>query len=77
MVGEAPLDSVSPIALLANLVVVPWVSLLMTTGFLLCAVGLLLPQAVVPLAISFTLLSRGLSLVVTWFSGLPGASWSW
>lgn len=67
----------TPIALIANLIVVPWASLLIACGFLLCTVGMIHPTAAAPLAASFSWLAQGLSRVVQWAASLPGASWSW
>ena len=62
---------------LANLVVVPWASLLIVIGFLLCGAGLLAPWAAGPFAAAFSLTVRGLTAVVAWMAGCPKISWSW
>ncbi len=65
----------TPIALPANLIVVPWASLLIVTGFLLYGVGLIQPGWAGPFAASFQALARGLTGLVTWMAQLPGGSW--
>ena len=62
---------------LANGVVVPWASLLIVIGFLLCGAGLLAPWAAGPFAAAFSLTARGLTAVVAWMAGCPKISWSW
>lgn len=67
----------TPVALIANLVVIPWASVLIATGFVLYSIGLVHAAAAAPLAASFSWLAQGLSFIVRWIAGLPGASWSW
>ncbi|MDO8730563.1 MAG: ComEC/Rec2 family competence protein [Candidatus Omnitrophota bacterium] len=62
---------------LANLVVVPWASLLVAVGALVCGLGLLAPSAAGPFAAAFAVLARGLSVSVQWAAGLPGVFWTW
>ena len=66
----------SPLAPLTNLVVVPWASLLIAVGSLVCALGLLAPGAAGPFAAAFSVLTRGFSASVQWAAGLPGLFWS-
>ncbi len=68
---------ITPVALLANLVVVPLSSLLIVTGFLLYLTAWISPALTGPCAASFQALTLGLSAVVRWAAHLPGASWSW
>ena len=80
-VATAPLiawhfRSFSLITPFANLVVVPWSSLVITVGFAACGLGLLAPAwAAAPFAAAFTALAKGLTLAVAWAAGLPGACW--
>ncbi len=67
----------TPITLIANLLVVPWASLLITVGFLVYAVGWIGPFMATPFAASFGWLVYGLDHLVTWLADLPGASWKW
>lgn len=67
----------SPAAPLANLVVVPWASLLVAVGTLVCGLGLLAPWTAGPFAAAFGVLARGLSVSVQWAAGLPGVFWTW
>jgi len=69
--------ALSLITPLANLVVVPWASLLIAIGFLLCGAGLLAPWAAAPFAAAFALSMRGLTAAVAWAAGHPGIFWSW
>ena len=62
---------------LANLIVVPWASLLVAVGALVCVLGLLAPWAAGPFAAVFTVLARGLAASVQWTAGLPGVFWTW
>lgn len=68
---------VTPIALIANLIIIPWTSILVGTGALLYTLGLIHPMLALPCAASFQFLSNGLTRAVEWMAGLPGASWSW
>ena len=68
---------VTPIALVANLIVVPWASILIAAGFVLYLVSMVNGWAVIPIAASFSWLSAGLTHLVTWLANLPGASWKW
>ena len=65
----------SPMTPLANLVVVPWASLLIADGFLACGAGLLAPAAAPSFAAAFAWLSRGLLFCVGRAAGLPGVCW--
>ena len=67
----------SPAAPLANLIVVPWASLLVAVGALVFGLGLLAPWAAGPFAAAFAVLARGLSASVQWAAGLPGVFWTW
>ncbi len=69
--------TVTLIAPLANLVVVPWASLLIATGFLVYGVGFVSPVLAKPFAASFELLAWGLTRLVNWIADLPGAAWQW
>ena len=62
--------AVSLLAPLANLIVIPWSSLLIAVGLLLYGVGLFLPWAAAPFAASFSLLAHGLAGWVDWAAGL-------
>ena len=62
---------------LANLVVVPWASLLIALGFVLCLLGPILPAAAPPLAAAFRFLAGGLDRCVGWLAGVPGLFWDW
>ena len=67
----------TPIALIANLVVIPWSSLLIVVGFLVYAIGWINPFLVTPFAATFSWLVTGLNRLVTWLSGLPGMYSKW
>lgn len=67
----------SPVAPLANLIVVPWASLMVAVGALVCGLGLLAPWAAGPFSAVFAVLARGLVASVQWAAGLPGVFWSW
>jgi competence protein ComEC len=67
----------TPSALIANLVVIPWSSLLITVGFLVYAIGWLNPFMAMPFAATFSWLVYGLNHVVIWMANFPGASWKW
>ena len=67
----------SPAAPLTNLIVVPWASLLVAVGALVCGLGLLAPWAAGPFAAAFAVLARGLAASVQWAAGLPGVFWTW
>lgn len=69
--------SVTWVAPLANLLVVPWSSLLIASGFLLCLVGLFFPPAAHPFAASFGFLAEGLNRCVGWLAGFQGLFWDW
>jgi len=60
---------------LANLVVVPWASLLVAVGVPVCGFGLLAPWAAGPFAAAFAAGARGLAAAVQWAAGLPGVFW--
>ncbi len=62
---------------LANLIVVPWASLLVAIGALVCGLGLLAPWAAGPFSTAFAVLARGLSASVQWAAGLPGVFLTW
>ncbi len=66
-----------PIALLANLLVVPWSSAMIATGFLLYASAGVDGGLAAAVAASFSWLAWGLTRLVTWMAALPGASWRW
>ncbi len=68
---------VTPIALAANLLVVPWASLLIAAGFLFYAAAWWSPLWALAGASGFAALAQGLTWLVTWLAALPGASWSW
>jgi len=70
-------QAVTIVAPLANLVVVPWASLLIATGFLVYGAGFISPLLAKPFAASFELLALGLTRLVTWMADLPGAAWQW
>ena len=67
----------TPIALAANLVIVPWASGVIVMGFLVYAVGWISPLAAAPFAASFSWLVFGLNHGVTRLADLPGAYWNW
>lgn len=67
----------TPIALVANLIIVPWASGVIVMGFLVYAVGWISPLAAAPFAASFSWMVYGLDRLVTWLAVLPGASWNW
>ncbi len=62
---------------LANLVVVPWASLLIALGFVLCLLGPVLPSAAPPLAAAFRFLAAGLDRCVGGLAGAPWQFWEW
>ncbi|MBI3332534.1 MAG: ComEC family competence protein [Candidatus Omnitrophica bacterium] len=68
---------VTPIAVFANLIIVPWSSLLIAVGFLLYLVSLVNPWAALPIAASFGWMVNGLNRLVGLLAALPGASWGW
>ncbi|MBI3318457.1 MAG: ComEC/Rec2 family competence protein [Candidatus Omnitrophica bacterium] len=67
----------TPIALIANLVVIPWSSLLITVGFLIYATGWISSLMATPFAATFSWLVYGLNQLVIWLAALPAASWKW
>ena len=67
----------TPVALVANLLIIPWTSVLIGIGVLLYTMGLVNPGMAAPFAASFQFLSRGLTQVVEWMGGFPGTSWTW
>jgi len=67
----------TPIALIANLIVIPWSSLLIAVGFLVYAIGWTSPFMATPFAATFSWLVYGLNQLVVWLANLPGASWKW
>jgi len=73
--------SISLVAPLANLIVVPWSSLLMAVGLVVYAVsfpaGWIVPSAMGPMIASFTFLARGLTAWTNWAASLPGVYWEW
>ncbi len=68
---------ITPVAVVANLFVVPWASFLIAVGFLLYLLGWLHPLAAAPAAAVFGWMAQGLTLGVSWMARLPGASFSW
>ena len=68
---------VTPIALIANLAVIPWATALIATGFVFCLAGLINSWAAIPVAASFGWMAYGMNRLVIWLAGLPGASWRW
>lgn len=68
---------ITPIALLANLVIVPLSSLLIVTGFTLYLTAWISPMLAAPFSASFQALAVGLEQAVRWAANCPGASWSW
>ncbi|MBI3616421.1 MAG: ComEC/Rec2 family competence protein [Candidatus Omnitrophica bacterium] len=69
--------SVSPIALAANLWVIPWTSALIAIGLILYGLILLHSGLALPAAASFSWMAHGLTWAVTAAASLPGASWEW
>lgn len=67
----------TPIALIANLMVVPWASMIIAVGFLVYAVGWINPSIAMPFVASFSWLVFGLNHGVTRWADLPGAYWNW
>ena len=67
----------TPIALIANLIVIPWTSLLIVIGLLVYSIGWINPVMATPFAVSFSWLVYGLNRLVIWSATLPGASWKW
>jgi len=68
---------VTPIALVGNLLVIPWSSVLIAVGFLLYVLALFNLPFAFPLAASFAWMARGLTWAVNWMAALPGAFWEW
>ncbi len=68
---------ITPVALLANLIVVPLSSLLIVSGFTLYLTAWFSPALAAPFSASFRTLAIGLGQVVRWAAHCPGASWSW
>lgn len=68
---------VTPIALAANLVIVPWSTLLTACGFLLYLAGSLHLGAASLCAAAFSPLCHGFAGAVEWFARIPGGSWTW
>ncbi len=68
---------ITPVALLANLIVVPLSSLLIVSGFTLYLTAWFFPALAAPFAASFQALAIGLGQVIRWAAHCPGASWSW
>ena len=67
----------TPIALIANLIVIPWTSLLIIIGLLVYSIGWISSFAATPFVATFSWLVWGLNYLVTWSARLPGASWGW
>ena len=66
---------VTPAALLANLVVVPWALLLIANGFILYGISGFAPAAAVPLAAVFGILLEGLLRFNGWIAQCPAGHW--
>ena len=67
---------VTPMALVANLIVVPWASCLTACGFLLYAAAWLHGGAALAVAAAFTALCAGLTSVVEYLARVPCGSWT-
>ncbi len=68
---------VTSIAPLANLLIVPWTSLLVATGIGLLGAGAIHPGLAAPFVASFTGLAHGLTQLVLWMAQWPFASSQW
>lgn len=69
--------TVTPMALLANLIVVPWSSALIAMGLVLYGAGWIDPRLACSAGATFSWATAGLHRLVVWLAQQPGGSWSW